>query len=72
MEKKHSKGIRLTDGCYTALDAIREKRESFSETVERLIRVYATMRSVSDTLGPSHYLKERPKEGNGKETAANR
>jgi len=56
-----SKTIRLEDGVYITLDAIREKRETFSEAVERLTRVYLTMKEVSDTLGPSHYLKERPK-----------
>lgn len=53
-----SKTIRLEDGVYIALDAIREKRETFSETVERLIRVYVTIKDVSDILGPSHYLKQ--------------
>jgi len=55
-----SKSIKVTDGVYIALEAIREKRETFSECVERLIKVYATIKGVSDTLGPSHYLMERP------------
>ena len=54
-----SKLIRLTDGTYIVLEAIRRKRESFSEAVERLIKVYLTIKEVSDTLGPGHYLKER-------------
>jgi len=57
-----SKLVRVSDGVYIALEAIREKRETFSEVVERLIKVYVTLKGVSDTLGPSHYLKERPKE----------
>ena len=57
-----SKTIWLTDGCYIALDAMREKRETFSQVVERLIRVYATLFEVSETLGPGHYLKKRPKQ----------
>ena len=52
-----SKTIRLEDGVYIGLDAIREKRETFSEAVERIIRVYVTIKDVSDTLGPGHYLK---------------
>ena len=52
-----SKTIKVTDGVYIALEAIREKRETFSETVERLIKLYVTMKDVSDTLGPGHYLK---------------
>jgi len=55
-----SKTIRLEDRVYLALDAIREKRETFSEAVERIMKVFTTIRDVSDTLGPSHYLKERP------------
>jgi len=59
-----SKTIRLEDGVYIALDAIREKRETFSEAVERIIRVYVTIVGVSDTLGPGHYLKaEEPPKG---------
>ena len=52
-----SKTIRIEDGVYIALEGIREKRETFSQVVERLIKVYATMKEVSDSLGPAHYLK---------------
>ena len=55
-----SKTIRLEDRVYVKLDAIREKRETFSEAVARLIVVYTTIKGVSVTLGPSHYLKEHP------------
>lgn len=54
------KTVWLQDGVYIALDGIREKRETFSEVVERLIKVYVTMKEVTNTLGPSHYLKEHP------------
>ena len=60
-----SKTIRLTDGAYIALEVIREKRETFSEAVERLIKVYATIKVVSDTLGPSHYLRSETPPGKG-------
>ena len=52
-----SNTIRLSAETYMALENIREKRETFSQAVERIIKVYATMREVSDTLGPSHHLK---------------
>ena len=52
-----SKTIRLENLVYLHLDAIREKRETFSEVTERLIKVYVTMKEVSDTLGPAHFLK---------------
>ena len=55
-----SKTIKVEDQVYDRLEEIREKRETFSECVERLLKVYDTIKTVSDTLGPSHYLKERP------------
>ena len=67
-----SKTIRVTDGVYIALDAIREKRETFSEAVEKAIRVYLTIKDVSDTLGPSHYLKEHPLGGKTAEETPHR
>jgi len=57
-----SNTIRLSAETYFALEEIREKRETFSQTVDRIIRVYTTMKEVSDTLGPDHYLKERQDE----------
>lgn len=55
-----SRTIKLTDGVYIALEAIQEKKETFSQTVERLIKLYVTMKDVSDTLGPGHYLRGEP------------
>ena len=57
-----SKLIRVTDGVYIALDAIREKRETFSEVVERVIKAYLVIQGIRDGLPASHYLQERPKE----------
>ena len=55
-----NKTIKVEDQVYDRLEEIREKRETFSECVERLLKVYDTIKTVSDILGPSHYLKERP------------
>jgi len=60
-----SKTIRVSDGVYVALFGIMEKGESRTKAIERLIKLYITMQNVSDNLGPSHYLKGRPK-GEGK------
>jgi len=57
-----SKLIRVTDGVYITLDAIREKRETFSEVVERVIKAYLVIQGIRDGLPASHYLQERPKE----------
>ncbi len=63
-----SKTIKLTDGVYIALDAIRVKGETFSNAVEKAVRVYITVKDVSDTLGPSPYLKGRPPYGEKTQT----
>ena len=55
-----SKTIWLKDETYNKLEAVREKRETFDKAIERLIRIYTTLFEVSETLGPSHYLKEHP------------
>jgi len=57
-----SKLIRVSDGVYIALDAIREKRETFSQAVERIIKTYVLIQGIRDGLPASHYLQERPKE----------
>lgn len=57
-----SKTIRVRNQVYNELEELRDKRETFSEVILRLIKLYITMQSVSGNLGPSHYLKERPKE----------
>ena len=57
-----SKTIWLKDETYNKLEALREKRETFGEVVERLIKVYDVIWDVSEALGPGHYLKERPQE----------
>ncbi len=55
------KTIKVEDRVYDKLVSLLEPRETFSQVVERLLRVYATIKDVSDALGPGHYLKERPK-----------
>lgn len=56
-----SKTIRVTDGVYIALDAIREKRETFSEVIARTITSHITIQGIRDGLPASHYLQEKPK-----------
>lgn len=54
-----SKTIKVNDQVYGELEQIRDKRETFSEVVQRLLKVFATLKEVSDTLGPAHYLREQ-------------
>lgn len=58
-----SKAIKVTDEVYIALDAIRVKGETFSDAVEKAVKVYVTIKDVSDTLGPRHYLKSKTPPG---------
>ena len=55
------KQISLDIAVYEQLDTLRGKRESFSQLVERLVKVYKTLFEVAEVLGPAHYLAERPK-----------
>jgi len=56
-----SKVIKVSDEVYNQLDGLKSRRETFSEVVERLLKVYDTIWDVSEALGPGHYLKERRK-----------
>uniref|UniRef100_A0A6M3Y427 Putative antitoxin n=1 Tax=viral metagenome TaxID=1070528 RepID=A0A6M3Y427_9ZZZZ len=67
-----SKTIWLKEETKERLDNIRAKGETFDQVVERLIRVYTTLFSVSETLGPSHYLKEHPLGGKTAEENSHR
>jgi len=55
-----SKTIKLDDQVYERLEKLIIHRETFSHVVERLLRLYDTMTEVKETLGPNHYLMERP------------
>lgn len=45
-----SKQVRLEDNVYQRLDALRGKRESFSQCVERLISIIEPIRQASEML----------------------
>jgi len=54
------KSIKVSNEMYVALIEMQRPRETFSEEIERLLRVYQTLFGVKETLGPSHFLAERP------------
>ena len=56
-----SKSIKVTEEVYKDLLEMQRPRETFSEEIERLLRVYRTLFEVRETLGPSHHLMERPR-----------
>jgi len=56
-----SKTIRVDDQIYDRLERLIIHRETFSHVIERLLKLYDTMTEVKETLGPSHYIMERPK-----------
>jgi len=52
-----SKAIKVRDHIYTKLDDMRGKGETFSDVISVLLKVYETIKTTSDILGPSHFLK---------------
>jgi len=54
--------IKVSDEVYGQLDGLKLRRETFSEVVERLIKVYDIIWDISEALGPGHYLKKQPPE----------
>jgi len=53
-----SKTIKVEDKVYHRLDELREKRETFSEVIQRLLDLHVMLTDVSKVLGPSHYLHD--------------
>ncbi len=54
-----SKTIRVEEDVYRQLEELRDWKETFSQVIGRLLKVYTVIEKVSDTLGPGHYLKQR-------------
>ncbi len=46
-----SKTIKVEDKVYHRLDELREKRETFSEVVQRLLELHVMLTDVSKVLG---------------------
>lgn len=61
-----SKTIKISEETYRELEGLLEPRETFDGVVRRIVRVYQTVKSVADTLGPSHYLRSPTPPGSGK------
>lgn len=65
MTRKETKLIKLDLDTYNRLDGVREKGQSFSFVVDKLLDLYIMLTDVSDALGPSHYLKSDKPPGKG-------
>jgi len=52
-----SKTIRISEEVYQEIERLLEPRETFSQVINRVLKVYRTIRDVSDGLPASHYLK---------------
>lgn len=57
-----SKTIKVSDEVFSDLQELQGPRETYSHVIERLVQIVKELRGVSTILGPSHYLKERPRE----------
>lgn len=67
-----SKTVKLEDQVYTRLDDFRDKHETFSEAVERLLRARDDMCRLVDVLEGQIRFKEWQREQLEKTPAANR
>ena len=57
-----SKAIKIRENTYEELLKLQRPRETISEVIDRLVRVYNEIFMIRETLGPHHHLAERPKE----------
>ncbi len=53
--------ISVTDKVYDTIRKFQGPREPYSHVIERAFSVFETIQEVKDTLGPEHYLTQRPK-----------
>lgn len=60
-----SKQIRIEDHVYDKLEAFRDKRETFSEAVERLLGAWDEVRKLADILEGAAKFRESQKETKG-------
>ena len=60
-----SRSIKVSDEVYQELIAMLQARESFSQVIERMLKVYRTIKDVSEGLAPSHYLNRKSQEDKG-------
>ena len=61
MANQESHSIKISDDVYRRLQRLQGPRETYSEVVERCLSIVEGVKGFTDMLGPSHYLKERPK-----------
>ena len=57
---KMSKAIKVDEQVYARLEELRDWKETFSQVIVRLLKVYDVLYTVRDVLGPGHFLRERP------------
>lgn len=53
-----SKTIRLEDEVYNRLDNIRGKRETFSQSVDRLVKIHDGLGMITDIIEGNRKLEE--------------
>jgi len=57
-----SKKISVKDDVYYRIQRLQGPRETYSQVIDRSLSTIEALQGMSNILGPSHYLKERPKE----------
>jgi hypothetical protein len=66
-----SKTIRVQDDIYEQLEKIRDWKETFSQVLGRLLKVYKTIYTIRDILGPGHYLMKHGTETTSTDSTTN-
>lgn len=56
-----SHSIKVSDDVYTRLRALMGAQETYNHVIERLLAIVDPIKEISDVLGPSHFLMEKPK-----------
>lgn len=57
-----SHSIKVSDEVFDELKVLMGAQETYSHVIKRLLAIVKPIKEVSDILGPSHFLMEKPKQ----------
>ena len=66
-----SRSIKVSDDLYEKLLDLMRPRDTFADVIRRALKVYEVIFEIQQTLGPGHYLAQRP-EGDKEAAAASK
>lgn len=53
--------IRISDKTLADLQKVQGPRETYDHVIQVLLATYEAVSQISTTIGPAHYLREKPK-----------